>query len=128
MIFTRIRKEVTMALIGQHHEFGVRNAPGQNLGRHSMIDFTGHVLIAFADENQGRLLDVLKSLACVMALACKQMAQIEFYRTEIVHSYLSVIFYFLRMLFDVVFGPADENRMVPFVFLIAPFDHLLANF
>ena len=88
MSFIRIRKEVTMALIGQHHEFGVRNAPSQNLGRHPMIDFTGHVLIAFADENQGRLVDVFESLACVMALALKQMAQIEFHRAEIVHSYL----------------------------------------
>ena len=88
MSFVRIGKEVAMALVGQDHELGIGNAPGQNLRGHPMIDFTGHVLITFADENQGRLFDVLQSLAGVVALARKQMPQIEFHRAEIVHSYL----------------------------------------
>ena len=69
MGFGGIRKEVAMALVGQHHELGIGNALGQDLGRHSVIDFAGHVAVAIADENERGLSDVFQSLARVVALA-----------------------------------------------------------
>src|SRR5258708_25250606 len=51
---TLFRSKVAMALVGQHHELGIGNALGEDLGRHPVIDFAGHVAVAIADENQDR--------------------------------------------------------------------------
>jgi hypothetical protein len=58
MSFVRIGEEVTMALVGQHNEFGIRDSFGQDFRGHSVIDLAGHVPIALADQDERRLLDV----------------------------------------------------------------------
>ena len=125
--FARVREEVTMALIRQYDELGIWNALGQDFRRHPMIDFTRHVPVAVADEHQRRLLDVLQPLAGIVTLARDQMAQVEFHRAEVVHSDFQVVIDFFRIVLNVFFRPTDQNRMLPFVFLVTPFDHFFAD-
>ena len=116
-----------MPLVGQHEEPGIRNPLGENLRRHAVIDLTGHIFIALADEDERRLFDILQPLARIVALPRQQVAQVELDWAKVVHSHFQVVLDLLRMSFDVLLGPSYQNRMVPFVLLIAPFDHFFAN-
>ena len=92
-----------------------------------MIDFTGYVFVTLADQDERGLFDVHQSLAGIVALSREQMAQVKLHRTEVVHSDFQIAFDLFRMPVDVIFRPTDQDRMVTLVFLVAPFDHFLAD-
>ena len=45
----RIREEIAMSLVGQHHELGIRDSFGQDFRRHPVIDFAGDVPVALTN-------------------------------------------------------------------------------
>jgi hypothetical protein len=50
-----------------------------------VTDFAGDISIVLSDQNQRGLLDVFQAHACIVALARKQMPQVELHRTEIAY-------------------------------------------
>lgn len=56
-----------------------------------------------------------------------KMPQVKLHRTEIAHADLEIRFDLFGVPRHILFGPADQNRMVPLILLVAPFDHFLTD-
>ena len=49
MRLVRIREEIAMSLVGQHHELGIGDSFGQDFRRHSVVDLAGDVPVALTN-------------------------------------------------------------------------------
>ncbi len=63
----------------------------------------------------------------VMFLARQHMAEIKLHRAEVGHAHLEIFFDHVHMIARVLFGPADDNGVIPDIFLVAHLDHFFGD-